>query len=80
MSLKDTLCNILKSTAEQVEEVSIEAALQKLHDTDAAKWNAVCDSLSLAATELPTFVKSPFVDALLSGLQTAVTDSKAANP
>jgi hypothetical protein len=80
MPLKDALCNILKGTAEQVEEVGIEAALQKLHDDDKAKWTTVCDAINVLAGGIAIFVKSPFVEALLQGLETAVADSKAANP
>ena len=38
MAFKDVLLSILTGAAEQTEEISIEAGLQSLHDSDPEVW------------------------------------------
>lgn len=76
---KEILLAALTSTAEQIEETSIEAALQSLHDAEPDVYAEVCVALNLAVAKLTPHVKGKFPQALLDGLQTAVKVSQEGN-
>jgi nitrogen fixation/metabolism regulation signal transduction histidine kinase len=80
MAFKDTLLNILKGAAESIEESTIEAELQELHDADKAEWLAICDGGEVFATKIAERTKSGFVKAVLQGVIDAIQASRESNP
>lgn len=80
MAFKDVLLNILKGAAESIEESTIEATLQELHDADPAEWTAVCDAGEVFATKVQAKAASGFVKAVLQGVIDAIAQSRTNNP
>jgi nitrogen fixation/metabolism regulation signal transduction histidine kinase len=79
MAFKDTVLNIVKNAAESIEEQSIEAALQEIHDEDPAEWAVACDGGEVFAKKIQAKTKSAFVKAVLQGVIDAVNDSRKDN-
>ncbi len=80
MPVKDILLGILTSAAEQTEEISVEAALQSLHDSQPDVWARICDDMVFASEKLSGHVKGKFPAALVEGLGIAAAESQSSNP
>lgn len=78
MPLKDVILGVLSAAAEQTEEISIEAALQSLHDSDKETWARVTDDLKFAAGKIK--VNGKFAQAMIEGIGIAAQESIDANP
>jgi hypothetical protein len=80
MAFKDVLLGVLTSAAEQTEEISIEAGLQALHDSQPDVWARISDDMKFAAEKLKPVVKGKFAQAMIEGLGIAAQESIDANP
>jgi hypothetical protein len=80
MAFKDVLLGILTGAAEKTEEISIEAGLQSLHDSEPDVWARICDDMVFASGKLAGHVKGKFPSALVEGLGVAASESQSSNP
>lgn len=80
MAFKDFILGALTGAAEQLEEVSIEAGLDSLAQSDREAWAETCAAGQLLVARLSPHVKGKFPAAMVEGLGIAIKQSQDANP